>query len=282
LGSLDGLRGRNVPAIRLLVDIKASEPWLPVSVVLCLPVRVLEGIVMKLTNQVRSDLLRDQVDGKGWEPATRIVVSVVLHDAATLLTLLDVVAAEEGPATDKLGLNRAVRVEDGLVEDDPGLTLREDLPGAVIAIITVGDGEGHLASVVTDLIERIDLLDDGTLDHVVIPGLTEVVIVENIVDDLRLQVLEDSLDLDSRDGGVRSGLGEHLKVLLLVIRDNSETLIVVHDVEESLELLISGDVLLTLLELFRSPFTLLLFFCHYVTSVKKLTTHKKTHKHNNK
>jgi len=236
-----------VPAIRLFVDIVASEPRLPVSVVLGLPLRILEGVVVKLSEKVRSNLLSDEVDGEGWEPATRIVVSVVLHDAATLLALLDVVAAEERPATNELGLNGAVRVENRLVEDDPGLTFREDLPGTVIAVITVGDGERHLARVVTNLVERIDLLDDGTLDHVVIPSGTEVVVVKNIINNLRLQVLIDSFHLDGGDGGIRSGLSENLQVFLGVLRNNSETFVAVHDLKESVEFLISGNVLLTLL-----------------------------------
>jgi len=255
LGSLDSFGSGNVLAVGLLVDIEASEPGLPVRVVVLLPFGVLEGVLVELTKQVGSDLLGDQVDGEGWEPATGIVVGVVLHDAATLLALLHVVATEEGPATDELGLNRAAGVEHGLVEDDPGLTLGEDLPGAVVAVVAVGDGEGHLAGVVADLVEGVDLLDDGTLDHVVIPSAAEVVIVENIVHELRLQILIDGLHLDGGDGGVRSGLCEHLEVLLGVIEDNGETIVVVHDVEELLELLVGGNVLLTLLDLFRGQFS---------------------------
>jgi len=117
-----------VLAIGLLIDIEASEPWLPIRVVVLLPLGVLQSVLMKLAEQIGSNLLGNKVDGESRKPATRIVVSVVLHDATTLLTLLDVVAAEERPATDELGLNRAARVKNRLVEDNPGLTLREHLP----------------------------------------------------------------------------------------------------------------------------------------------------------
>jgi len=236
-----------VLAIRLLVDIEASEPGLPVRVVVLFPLRVPEGVLVELAKQVGSDLLRHQVDGKGWEPAARIVVGVVLHDAATLLTLLKVVAAEEGPATDVLGLNRAARMKNRLVEDDPGLALREDLPRTVVAIIAVGDREGHLAGVIADFVERIDLLDDGALDHVVVPSAAEVVVVQNIIHNLRFQVLVDGFDLDSSDGGVRSRLGKNLQVFLRILRDNSEAFVAIHNLKELFKFLISSDVLLTLL-----------------------------------
>jgi len=236
-----------VPAIRLFINIETSEPWLPVRVILALPLSVLKGVLVKLTEQVRSNLRGHSVDGPGWDPTARVVVSVVLHDAPTLLTLLEVVATEEGPATDKLGLNRAVRVKNRLVEDDPGLTLREDLPRAMVAVIAVCNWEGHLAGIISDLIERIDLLDDGTLNHMVIPSLTEVVIVKNIVNKFRLQIFIVGLDLDSSNRGIRSRLCQNLKVLLGILRGDGETFITVHDVKEFLEFLISSDVLLTLL-----------------------------------
>jgi len=131
----------------------------------------------------------------------------------------------------------------------------------VIAIITISDGERHLAGIITNLVERIDLLDDGTLDHVVIPSATEIVIVKNIIHKLRLQILVISLHLDGGNRSIRSRLCENLQMLLGIISNNSETFIAVHDVEELLELLICGNVLLALLDLFRSQFRLC-FFTH--------------------
>ena len=63
------------------------------------------------------------------------------------------------------------------VEDDPSVSFREHPPSTMIAVIAVCDGHGHLDCVVSDFIESIDLLDDGALDHVVVPHLSEVVVV---------------------------------------------------------------------------------------------------------
>ena len=232
--------------VRLLLRVIASKPGLPISVVLFRPLGVLERLLMDVIQQGRCHLARDGIHEPSRDPAAGVGLSIVVNEAAALLALPDHVPAEVRPASDDLVDLGAVLVDDALVEDDPCLglgpllALGEDLPGSVVAEVPVGDGEGHLGGVVADLVEGVGHLDDGALEHVVVPGGAVVVVVENVVEHLGLDILKVGENLDAHDGVPLGVAGVHLRDVVLRLVGDGPVVDVVAESHETLELSLGG------------------------------------------
>lgn len=162
--------------VRRFVGVEPGEPRLPVRSVLLFPLGVLCGVLRDRLDDVRSKLGEDVVHRHRRQPALRVVVCVVVEGCAAALTTPQQIAGEERPAADKALHFGTLRVEDRTVEDSPNVSVLEDAPRSVVAVVAVGD-DGHLRSIIADLVEAVDLLDNRALDHVFIPNLAEVMVM---------------------------------------------------------------------------------------------------------
>lgn len=232
--------------VRLLLRVITSEPGLPISVILLLPFRILKGLLMDIIQQRRGHLPRNSIHEPRRDPSTRVGLSVVINEAPTLFALPDHVPTKVRPASNNLVDFGAVLVDNALVEDDPSLgfrpllALREDLPGSVVAEVSVGNGERHLGCIVANLVEGVGHLNDGALEHVVVPGGAVVMVVKNVVENLGLNISEVGKNLDAHDGVALRVAGVHLGDVVLRLVGDGPVVNVVAESDETLELGLSG------------------------------------------
>ena len=142
-----------------------------IRVVIGLPGTIGESDLVQLVENLGRKLSHEHVDNPSGDPALRVRLRVVGEGASAVLITDNVVARLQGASANESLGRRAIRMDDGEVEDGVLSLLRRSLPGTKVAEVTVGDSGGHLGGVVADLGVLVDHLDDVSLKIVAIEAM---------------------------------------------------------------------------------------------------------------
>jgi len=171
--------------------------------VLCLPSRIGEACLLELVEDGRNHALHHHVDDAGGDPAVPVIVGEIADtragDAGVFAGVdgLDDVCSHEGDCALKALLGRARRIIDAAIEENVllrGLAFDgANCCAKAVAPIAVGEGAGAASRVVVDLVACVDANEGGALDAGLIPDVTVVGVLQNVEENLRSDVLEESL-----------------------------------------------------------------------------------------